>query len=133
VDKTIIAHPAKESTSRIDRGRNLYAEHGGQIWFDPVEKVWLVPSQNDATSLYEVTLGALGEYCECVDFEIRHPQGGCKHIVAATLRKAKTFACCGCGDRFPNRELVEVTDPDHLTFFEGDALCKECAHAHGVI
>jgi hypothetical protein len=128
-----LAYSPHQSTTRIDRGRNLYAEHGDEIRFDPVEKVWLVPSQHDLTSTYEVTLGALGEYCECVDFEIRHPQGGCKHIVAATLRKAKTFQCQGCGERYSNRELYEVVDPGHLTFFEGDALCEECALNHGVL
>jgi hypothetical protein len=130
--KSIIAHPAQESTTRIERGRKLYAEHGDEIRFNPVEKVWLVPSQNDATSLYEVTLGRRGEYCECADFQYRSPTGGCVHIICATLAKAKTFRCEGCGDRFPNREMFEVEE-DHLTFFEGDALCRDCALNHGVL
>jgi hypothetical protein len=128
-----LAGSPQESTSRIERGRLLYEEHGDQIWFEPVEKVWLVPSQNDGTSFYEVALGRRGEFCECKDFEYRSPEGGCVHIIAATLRKAKTFCCAGCGDRFPNREMFEVMDPDHLAFFEGDALCEPCAHQHGVL
>jgi hypothetical protein len=131
--KTTIAQPGQEPQTRIARGRRLFEEHGNDIRFDPVEKVWLVPSQHDLTSTYEVTLGALGEYCECVDFEIRHPQGGCKHIVAATLRKAKSFRCEGCGDRFPNREMFQIMDDTHLTFFEGDCLCEECAGWHGIL
>jgi hypothetical protein len=129
VDATSVAPPG---LGRVERGRKLYAEHADEIRFDPVEKVWLVPSQNDATSLYEATLSPRGEYCECADFEYRSPEGGCVHIIAATLRKAKTFACCGCGDRFPNRELVEVGG-DNLTFFEGDPLCEQCGLDHGVL
>jgi hypothetical protein len=132
VDKTIIAHPAQESTSRIQRGRELYAEHADEIRFDPVEKVWLVPSQHDATSVYEVTLGR-EEVCECADWKHRSPEGGCKHVIAATLARAKTFKCEGCGERFPNREMFEVMDPGHLTFFVGDALCEGCALNHGVL
>jgi hypothetical protein len=132
VDITSVPTSPKEATTRIERGRKLYDEHGDQIWFDQRLRCWIVPSENDGTSVYEVKLGR-EEECECRDFEIRHPEGGCKHIVAATLRKAKTFACCGCGDRFPNRELYEVTDPGHLTFFEGAALCGDCALHHGVL
>jgi hypothetical protein len=122
-----------QPNSRIERGRKLFAEHADAIRFDPVEKVWLVPSHNDATSLYEVTLSRRREYCECADFKHCSPEGGCKHIVAATLKRAKTFRCQGCGERFPNRELFEVLDPAHLSFFEGDALCEECAYNHGVL
>jgi len=71
--KTIIAHPAQETQSRIGRGRKLYAEHAHEIRFDPVERFWLVPSQHDATSVYEVTLARRGEFCECKDFEYRSP------------------------------------------------------------
>ncbi len=91
----------------------------------------MVPSENDWTSVYEVRLGR-EELCECQDFSIRHPEGGCKHIVCATLAKAKTFRCEGCGDRFPNRELFEAP-ADHLALFEGDALCRDCALNHGVL
>ena len=126
-----LAGSPQESTTRIERGRTLYAEHADQIWFDERLRCWIIPSENDLTSVYEVRLGR-EELCECRDYEIRHPEGGCKHIVAATLAKAKTFRCEGCGDRFPNRELVEVGD-DNLTFFEGDALCEVCALNHGVL
>jgi hypothetical protein len=129
---TTIAQPGQEPQTRIERGRKLYAEHGDQIWFSARVQAWIVPSENDFTSVYEVRLGR-EEECECRDFEIRHPEGGCKHIVAATLARAKTFRCEGCGDRFPNRERVEVMDGDHLIWFEGDPLCQDCAHLHGVL
>src|ERR687894_517307 len=122
-----VHHPA----TRIERGRALFEEHADQIWFCARIRAWIVPSENDFTSVYEVRLGH-EEECECRDFEIRHPEGGCKHIVAATLRKAKTSRCEGCGDRFPNRHMVEVPE-GHLTFFEGDKVCKECAYAHGIV
>jgi hypothetical protein len=64
---------------------------------------------------------------------------GCSHSISCWIlvraryrRPAKTFRCQGCGERFPNRELFEAPD-DHLTFFEGDALCLECAGNHGVL
>lgn len=42
--------------------------------------------------------------------------------------------CDGCGERVPNREIVEVReDHESLTFFEGDMLCGACAAGHGVI
>jgi hypothetical protein len=133
VATTEFSASAQRPTTRIERGRRLFAEHDSEIRFDPVEKVWLVPSQHDATSVYEVTLGRWGEFCECKDFEYRSPAGGCVHIIAATIAKAKTFRCEGCGDRFPMSRVFEVLDTDHLTFFEGDRLCKECALHHGVL
>jgi hypothetical protein len=128
-----LAGSPQESTSRIERGRALYAEHADQIWFDRRLRCWIVPSENDGTSVYEVTLSPRGEFCECKDWEYRSPTGGCVHIIAATLRKAKTFRCEGCGARFPNRELFQVMEPDHLTFFEGDLLCGQCGLDHGVL
>jgi hypothetical protein len=127
-----ITSVAPKGLERIERGRRLYAELADEIRFDPVEKVWLVPSQHDATSVYEVTLGRRGEFCECKDWEYRSPSGGCVHIILATLKRAKTFRCEGCSNRFPNSELFEAP-ADHLTWFEGDALCEDCARAHGVL
>jgi hypothetical protein len=68
--------------------------------------------------------------CSCPD---RTPAGETdKHVTAAKYVKAKTATCSGCSERFRHRDLVEVPE-DHLTFFEGDALCPECAGAHGVL
>ena len=114
--------------TREARGLKLYRERAGEIRFEG--GVWLVPSQHDATSVYEVTIGGRGESCECADFE--HRGGGCKHIVAATIAKAKTAACCGCGERFPHRELVETMEDD-LGVFEGERYCRPCARRCGVL
>jgi hypothetical protein len=120
-----------QPNSRIEHGRRLYAEHAEDIVFQ--DGVWLVPSQNTHTSRYEVVIGYRGEWCECSDWTYRSPEGGCLHIVAATLARAKTFRCEGCGDRFPNREMFQIMEPDHLSFFEGDPLCESCAGNHGVL
>jgi hypothetical protein len=133
---TSVPASPQEATTRIDRGRRLFAEHTDDIRFDPVERVWLVPPQHDATSVYEVTLGRRGEFCECKDFEYRSPAGGCVHIIAATLARAKTALCDYCNARVPRRELVEVHE-EHTAWAhgarEGDRFCRECAAVHGVL
>jgi hypothetical protein len=132
VTKTSLAQPAHQSTTGVDRGRQLWEEHADEIRFDSAEKVWLVPSQSSGTSVYEVTLGRRGEFCECADFEFRGE--ACKHIIAATISKAKTAICSGCGDRFRHRELEEVTEEHNsLTWFVGDELCPGCLLQHGGI
>jgi hypothetical protein len=78
-----------------------------------------------------------GEFCECRDFEIRHPEGGCKPIVAATLARAKrTFVCALCGIRRFNAHRVEV-GPEQVDWGhglqEGMRLCPECASRHDVL
>ncbi len=117
----------RQSTREL-RGLTLYEEHAEEITFE--DGVWLIPSQHDATSLYEVVIGRRGESCVCMDFERRG--SACKHIHAAAIARAKTAPCMGCGQRFPRRDLHEVGD-DNLTFFEGDRLCRSCAHSHGVL
>jgi hypothetical protein len=121
---TLPAKPAKDKTIRTDRGRALYAEHADEIYcvLYPESWVWLVPSQHDATSCYEVRLGR-NSSCECLDFGFQGHEGDCKHIVAATIARAKT-----------RREIVEVQDfHESLNFFEGDPVCAGCALAHGVL
>jgi hypothetical protein len=130
--KTIIAHPAQEPQTRIDRGRKLFAEHSGEIIFEAELGIWYVPSQHDGTSCYEVILGRRGESCACADVEHRHQ--ACKHIICATIARAKTRQCAGCGQRFPHREIIEVSeDHESLTWFVGDKLCESCAIGHGVL
>ncbi len=129
MDTRSLAQPAPPSTTRVERGRQLWEEHGDEIRFDPADKVWLVPSQHDATSVYEVTLGRRGESCECADFEFRG--GPCLHIYAATIARAKarakTTTCSCCGERVPNR-MVTIVEEEHelLTWFVGDAICGTC-------
>lgn len=83
-----LAHPARTSTSRTERGRRLWEEHGEEIRFDLQYGVWLVPSQSDGTSVYEVTLG-LRPSCECRDFGYNGHREQCKHIYAARLAEAE--------------------------------------------
>jgi hypothetical protein len=96
--------------------------------------------------------------CSCPDAH-RHGKG-CKHALAcwvlwrASARPAQgvegfehggeivgrafpmTRRCDGCGDRFAERDLIEV-GPEQaewtLTAFEGDELCRPCAKRHGVL
>jgi hypothetical protein len=125
-----LAQPAHQSTTRVERGRDLYREHSDVITFE--DGTWYVPSQHNGTSLYEVVLGRRGESCECRDFEFRG--GPCLHIYAATIARAKTRQCAGCGLRFPHREVIEVQeDHDSLTFFVGDPVCASCALAYGLL
>jgi hypothetical protein len=115
----------EEATTRVQRGRDLYTEHADEIRFDSVEKVWLVPSQHDGTSVYEVVLGRRSESCECRDFEFRG--GSCKHILAATIARAKSTTCSCCGERVPWKRVTEVQEEDELlAWFPGDVLCDDC-------
>ena len=127
-----LAHPAP-TTTREQRGLALYREHADAIRFDVAERVWLVPSQHDATSVYEVRLGRR-ESCECFDYGRR--QGSCKHVYAATIARAKTARCDGCGERLPMSGLLEV-GPEHVAHGheaqEGQRYCRPCAGRAGVV
>ena len=64
-------------------------------------------------------------------------QGGdLEHVseitVRAVLPATKLRLCADCGGRFHGRDLFEVPE-DHLTFFEGHVLCRECGMGHGVV
>jgi hypothetical protein len=123
-----LAHPAQEPQNRIDRGRRLYADRSNEVRFE--DGVWFVPSEHEATSVYEITLGRRGESCECQDFEIRNPEGGCKHIVAATIAKAKSTVCSCCGQRVPWKFVTEVHEEHQLLgWFVGDRLCADCVRS----
>lgn len=130
IDATI--PEAQRPSTRELRGIALYEEHGERIRFDRESRVWLVPSQREATSVYEVTIGRRGDVCECADFE--HRGVSYVHIHAATIARAKTATCSGCSGRFPHRDLEEVTE-DHgsLAWFVRDRLCPGCLDFHGGI
>ena len=49
----------------------------------------------------------------------------------AMLSTARLSLCEACGERFRGRVLHPVPE-DHLTFFEGQLLCDDCARKHGV-
>ncbi len=53
-------------------------------------------------------------------------------VARAVLPATKLRSCASCGGRFGGRDLYPAPD-DHLTFFEGDELCRECANRHGVL
>jgi SWIM zinc finger len=80
-----LALTAQESTTRTERGRQLYAERAEEIRFKG--GVWLVPSCSHLPSVYEVTLG-LRPSCECKDFDYNGHQEPCKHILACRLAEA---------------------------------------------
>ena len=109
-------------STREMRGIALFERHQDRIRFDADARVWLVPSQRQATSVYEVTIGRRGDVCECADFE--HRGVSCVHIHAATIARAKSGTCAGCGERTWRRDLSEVQES--LAHFEGDLLCSAC-------
>ena len=121
--------PAHPPTREL-RGITLFRDHADEIRFDPVEKVWLVPSQHElGTSVYEVVLGRRGESCECKDFEFRGE--ACKHILAATIARAKSTTCSCCGQRVSWKFVTEVQEDDELlAWFVGDRLCDDCRPGH---
>lgn len=114
------------SRSREERGIFLFRERGDEIEYVK-GWLWLVPSCSGYTH-YLVNLAR--EHCECPD----NPPVGevCKHVAAATIARAKSSECAGCARKVRYRDLYEISD-EHLTFFEGDALCESCAIAHGVL
>jgi SWIM zinc finger len=122
---TEFSAPAHPSTREL-RGIALYRDHADDIRHE--DGSWFVPSQHDATTVYEVTLGR-HEYCECSDFEFHGSR--CKHVYAAIVARAKSAPCVMCGKRHKHRDLTEVCE-GHLSCFEGDLLCPPCALAHGV-
>ena len=119
--------PSGHPSSREERGLALARERAGEISPCGEGGYWRVPS-SDGLTVYLVDLAR--ESCSCED-HLRTRQL-CKHIYAAAAARAKTAECAGCGRRFRHRDLYPVGD-DHLTFFEGDQLCEECAYSHGVL
>jgi hypothetical protein len=119
------AAPAQPST-REQRGLALYRERAAEIKHVR-GAIWSVPSCTRA-GVYLVDLA--DGICTCADM----PPAGevCKHTTAATIARAKSGVCSGCGGRPRRRDMVEVLEENHLTFFEGDQLCRTCADAAGV-
>ena len=132
IDQSLADSP--HPSTREQRGLQLYREHADEITFSG--GVWLVPSQHDATSVYEVTIGTKGESCECRDFEFNGDRQPCKHIRAATIARAKSARCDGCGEVRRRREMVEV-GPEQakmsLEVREGERYCSPCARRVGVL
>jgi hypothetical protein len=120
---SIIAHPAQEPNTRVERGRRLFEERYNEI--EHLEgDVWSVPSGNLLTSAYLVRLGDTPA-CECKDFEYRHVT--CYHQVAAQMAESKSRPCSCSRNRVLGRFLSEVTEDDGLlSWYPGDELCGDC-------
>ncbi len=117
---------APRRTTRQQRGITLFRERAAEI--EHVEGwTWRVPSCSDS-SVYLVDLRA--ESCQCPDTP---PEGEvCKHTVAATIARAKSEECPGCGKRVRRRHLWAVPE-DHPTLGGlVDELCGSCATSQGV-
>ena len=115
-------------SARLQRGINLAEER-----FEEITRIapyiWRVPSCS-GSGVYVVNLKT--SECSCPDRPSEHER--CKHISAASYKKAKTATCSGCGQRFRHRELTEVQeDHESLTWFPGDLLCAGCLRRHGGI
>ncbi len=119
---TSLPASAKEATTRVQRGRDLYAAHADEIRFE--HGAWLVPSATVEGRFYAVRLGPV-ERCECPDHE--HRGAKCLHVTAATIAKAKSTTCSCCGHRVPWRFVTEVQEEHELlSWFVGDRLCADC-------
>jgi hypothetical protein len=118
------AHPS----TREQQGLELYRERGDEIKHVR-GSVWSVPScSREGVYLVDLRAGI----CTCADMP---PAGeACKHETAATIVRAKTGVCAGCGLRFRRRDMVDLVEGNHdgLTYFDGDHLCPACADAAGV-
>jgi hypothetical protein len=124
-----IAQPRTVPNTRELRALELAEERFEEIALSHRGGRYTVPSLHGEHA-YGVTYSAREESCSCRDWEFGHT---CYHVLAAAVVRAKTGVCAGCGLRFRRRELVEVLEEDHLTFYEGDAVCETCARNHGVL
>jgi hypothetical protein len=122
---TTIPEPATTDT-REARGLRLAESRFDEIY--PVSSgTWAVPSCS-GQGVYLVK--PRHESCTCPDY--RRRELPCKHVYATLIVRAKTAECSGCGGRSRRRDMVEVLEEDHLTYFEGDQLCRTCADNAGV-
>jgi hypothetical protein len=125
---TVREHPPKVSTREL-RALALAEERFEEIGLSHRGGTYAVPSLHGEHD-YDVTYTAREEGCHCPDWEFGHT---CYHVLAAAVVRAKTSICSGCGRRFRHRDMVEVLEEDHLTFYEGDVVCETCAGNHGVL
>lgn len=115
--------------TREARGLRLAQERFEEIALSHRGGRYTVPRLHGERA-YGVTYSAREESCSCPDWEFGHT---CYHVLAAAVVRAKTGICAGCGHRFRHRELVEVLEEDHLTFYAGDVVCETCARNHGAL
>lgn len=88
IEKSVPAPPP--TTTRELRGLALFREHGAEIIHEG-HGVYTVPGCSGGT--YRVDLAVFGgaETCSCPD-HTRHPERSCKHIICATVYRAKARA-----------------------------------------
>lgn len=114
--------------TREQRGVQLFRDRGDEIEHLHGQR-WCVPS---CSGEHRYIADLRHQTCSCEDAIWQ--DGGCKHIVAATIKRSKTATCSGCDAPRLRRELVEVGDNNHdgMMWFPGDRLCVPCATATGV-
>lgn len=124
-----LPHRPTPTGSRRDRGIALFRERGEEIRHVR-GRMWAIPScSGSRVYLVDVASGI----CTCPDTP--PVEENCKHATVATIAKAKTARCSGCGVRRRRRELVEVGEEQvawTLALFIGDRLCPGCAREHGL-
>jgi hypothetical protein len=86
IEKSVPAPPA----TRELRGLALFRDHGAEIIHEG-HGVYAVPGCSGGS--YTVDLAVFGgeESCSCPD-HARHPKYSCKHLIAATISRAKSRA-----------------------------------------
>lgn len=125
-------HRSHKPSARRERGIALFRAHpDGIIRTGPHS--YRVRSGSDRLTFYTVITRKGLEFCDCPDFFERCEAEGefCKHIHAALCFIRCSGECADCKVRLLHRDLYEV-GADHLTWFEGDELCGECAFSAGV-
>lgn len=121
VASTSLARSGREPKTRLEKGWAIYSEHATEIIASYNKGVWLIPSQSNGTSVYEVCLGRHhGADCECPDFQYREGER-CRHTVAAEYAAANSEHCAFCRGRFAYGEL-EPIDGDHYL----GLACRKC-------
>ena len=124
-----IAHPRTVPNTRELGALTLAEERFEEIAASHRGGRYIVPSLHGEHT-YDVVYTARKESCCCPDWQFGHT---CYHVLAAAVVRAKTGVCAGCGRRFRHRDMVEVLEEDHLTFYEGAVVCEACARNHGVL
>ncbi len=112
--------------TRQGRATALVLDHAREIAESAHGALYKVPNLKGTYYVVSLSRGS----CECADHS--HRGVSCKHLLAAEIVAAKVGYCAECNGRRLWRDLHEVGD-DHLCFFEGDVLCRQCALSHGVL
>ena len=117
---------------RHARGCALCRERSADIW-QVAPHTYRVPSASDENTVYIVCTRKGFEFCPCTDFREWCAEQDilCKHIHAANNWRLKSEECADCKVRLLVWHLHLVGE-DHLTFYEDDYLCGECASKAGV-